>query len=77
MEPTEILDFQDRTLFLGSTRCRAADSGLVLEEPTAWLMTYRRGAIVRHEEWWNHGAGLQAVGLNDERAPVGRISNQA
>jgi len=65
MEPEEILDFQDRTLFLGWTRCRAAGSGLEMEQPTAWLMTYRRGAVLRHEEWFDHAAALEAVGLKE------------
>lgn len=66
MEPEEIIDFEDRTLILGWTRCRAARSGLELEQPTAWLMTRGGGGtIVRHEEWWDHAAGLEAVGLKE------------
>lgn len=66
MEPEEIIDFPDRTLILGWTRCRATGSGLELEEPTAWLVTRGdHGTIVRHEEWWDHAAGLEAVGLTE------------
>lgn len=65
MEPQEIIDFQDRMLVLGWTRCRASGSGLSMEQPTAWLLTWGRGAIVRHEEWWDRAAALQAVGLNE------------
>jgi ketosteroid isomerase-like protein len=66
MEPQEIVDFPDRTLILGWTRCRAAASGLELEQQTAWLMTWGDGmTIARHEEWWDHAAGLDAVGLKD------------
>jgi ketosteroid isomerase-like protein len=65
MEPEEMIDFQDRTLYLGWTRTRAAGSGLEMKQPSAWLITYRAGAIVRHEEWWDQAAALEAVGLKE------------
>jgi ketosteroid isomerase-like protein len=66
MEPEEIVDFQDRTLFLGWTRTRAAGSGLEMKQPTAWLLTYRAGAVVLHEEWWDQAMALEAVGLPEQ-----------
>jgi ketosteroid isomerase-like protein len=62
MEPTEIIELPGRILYLGRTCCRNR-RGLTLEEPTAWLMTLRKGRIVQHEEWWDHEAALEAVGL--------------
>jgi ketosteroid isomerase-like protein len=62
MEPTEIIEFRDRLLFLGFVRCHNRH-GLTLQEPSAWLMTLKDGVIVRHEEWWDHAAALEAVGI--------------
>jgi hypothetical protein len=64
MDPEEMIDFQDRTLLLGWTRCRAAGSGLEMEQPTGWLMTWGRRVVIRHEEWWDRAAALEAVGLS-------------
>jgi ketosteroid isomerase-like protein len=65
MEAIEVVDFaDDRLLMLGRVRCRAADTGIELEEPMAMLLTYRAGLISRHEEWFDQAAGLRAAGLD-------------
>jgi ketosteroid isomerase-like protein len=65
MQAVEVVDFaDDRLLVLGRVRCRAADTGIELEEPMAILITYRAGLIVRQEEWFDHAAGLRTAGLD-------------
>lgn len=62
--PNEVLDFSDdRVLVLGRIRCRSTDTGMELEEATGILLTFDRGAIVRHEEWFDQRAALAAAGV--------------
>jgi ketosteroid isomerase-like protein len=63
IEPQELIDFSDRMLVLSRIRSRARASGVELDEPLAHLMTFERGAVIRHEEWFGHADALEAVGL--------------
>jgi uncharacterized protein len=69
IEPQELIDFSDRMLVLCRIRSRARASGVELDEPLAHLMTFERGAVVRHEEWYGHVDALAAVGLPPGSAP--------
>ena len=72
------MDFaDDRLLVLGRVRCRAEDTGIELEEQMATLLTYRAGLIARHEEWFDHAAGLRAAGLDPRLYERGRASSPA
>jgi len=80
IEPFEVVDFaDDRLLVLGRVRCRAEDKGIELEEQIATLLTFRAGLIARHEEWFDHAAGLRAAGLDAYASSTsrGRISSPA
>lgn len=78
IEAFEVVDFaDDRLLVLGRVRCRAEDRGIELEEHMATLLTYRAGLIVRHEEWFDHAAGLRAAGLDPRLYERGRASSPA
>ena len=43
------------------------------------LLTFRAGLIARHEEWFDHAAGLRAAGLDAYASSTsrGRISSSA
>ena len=74
------MDFaDDRLLVLGHVRCRAEDRGVELREQIATLLTFRAGLIARHEEWFDHAAGLRAAGLDAYASSTsrGRISSPA
>jgi len=78
IEPFEVVDFaDDRLLVLGRVRCRAEGTGIELEEHMATLLTYRAGLIARHEEWFDHAAGLRAAGLDPRPYERGRASSPA
>jgi ketosteroid isomerase-like protein len=77
-EPFEVVDFaDDRLLVLWGVRCRAEKTGIELEEQVATLLTFRAGLIARHEEWFDHAAGLRATGLDAYAGSTsrGRISS--
>lgn len=69
IEPQELIDFSDQMLVLSRIRSRARASRVELDEPIAHLMTFERGAVVRHEEWFGHADALEAVGLPPGSAP--------
>jgi ketosteroid isomerase-like protein len=69
IEPQELIDFSDRMLVLSRIRSRARASRIELNEPLAHLMTFERGAVVRHEEWFGHADALAAVGLASRSVP--------
>ena len=72
------MDFaDDRLLVLGHVRCRAEDRGVELREQIATLLTFRAGLIARHEEWFDHAAGLRAAGLDPRPYERGRASSPA
>ena len=67
IEPLELVDLPDRMLVLSRFRGRGRASGVDVDEPLAHLMTFERGAVIRHEEWFGHADALAAAGLSGAR----------
>jgi ketosteroid isomerase-like protein len=64
-EPREVLDLGDRVLILLRESGRGKGSGVPVEARLAMLVTFRRGRVVRHEEFSDWRQALEAVGLGE------------
>lgn len=62
-EPAELIDFRKQTLFLIKVHARAGESGIEAPHELAISVTYRGGAIVRHEEWRAWADALEGLGV--------------
>jgi len=60
----------DRVIALGKTRLRGRGGGVEIEAPSALVITYRNGKIVRFEDVVERRKALEAVGLSKQRAHV-------
>jgi ketosteroid isomerase-like protein len=63
VEPQEIIDLGERTLFLVVGHARGKASGLEVTQPLADVVTWRAGRISRVEHYWRREQALDAVGL--------------
>lgn len=63
-EPEEIVDLGDRVLVLVHESGRGKGSGIPTEAQIGMLLTFRRGRVVRHQEFLGWDAALEAVGLS-------------
>ena len=72
-DPEEILDFGDRLLVTTQQRGRGSGSGVAVSEPVFQLFTFRRGLVVRQEDFLDRSKALEAVGA----AGVGPLALEA
>jgi ketosteroid isomerase-like protein len=64
-EPREVIDLGDRVLILLRESGRGKGSGVPVEAQLAMLITFRKGRVVRHQEFSDWGQALEAVGLRE------------
>jgi ketosteroid isomerase-like protein len=62
----EIRDLGDRVFSIGTLRIRGKGSGVEVTVPTAIVLTFRDGKIVRFEDFGERSSALEAVGLSKQ-----------
>ena len=65
LKPSEFIDLGDRTVLLADGRMRAQASGVPLAEAFALVTTIEDGRFVRHQEYYDHAAALEAAGVSE------------
>ena len=61
----EFRDLGDRVLVFGHVKARGRGSGVELDSSIAWVVTVRRGKVVRAEGFLNRADALKAAGLSE------------
>jgi ketosteroid isomerase-like protein len=61
-DPEEILDLGDRLLVTTQQRGHGSGSGVAVSEQVFQLFTFRRGLVVRQEDFLDHSKALKAAG---------------
>jgi ketosteroid isomerase-like protein len=61
----------DRVIALGKTRLRGKRGGVEIEVPSALVLTFRDGKVVRFEDFGDKRKALEAVGLSEQYAHAG------
>jgi ketosteroid isomerase-like protein len=64
-DPEEILDLGDRVLVTTQQRGRGSGSGVSVGEAVFQLFTFRRGLVVRQEDFLDRSKALEAAGLRE------------
>jgi ketosteroid isomerase-like protein len=64
-EPEEILDFGEKVLVTTEQRGHGSGSGVAVSEPVFQLFTFRRGLVLRQEDFLNRSKALEAVGVRN------------
>ena len=62
---TEFRDLGDRVLAFGTVRVRGRESGVEVTQPTALLVVFQDGKIIRFEDFGERDAALEAAGLSE------------
>jgi hypothetical protein len=62
----------DRVIALGKTRLRGKGGGVEIDVPSALIITYRNGKVVRFEDVVDKRKALEAVGLSEHDAHAER-----
>ena len=61
----DIRDLGDRVLAIGRLRIQGKEGGVELEVPSALVVTYRDGKIVRFQDFGDERKALAAAGLSE------------
>jgi ketosteroid isomerase-like protein len=64
-DPEEVLDFGDRLLVTAQQRGHGSGSGVAVSEPVFQLFTFRRGLVVRQEDFLDRSKALEAAEVRD------------
>jgi ketosteroid isomerase-like protein len=64
-EPEEILDLGDKVLVTTQQRGHGSGSGVAVSEPVFQLFTFRRGLVIRQEDFLDRSQALDAAGRPD------------
>ena len=64
-ELTEYRDLGNRVVAFGHIHARGRESGVVIDSPTGWVFTVRRGKLVRADGFLNPADALEAAGLSE------------
>jgi ketosteroid isomerase-like protein len=64
-EPQEAIDLANRGVVLGKLAGRGGGSGGVVDQPFAVVYDSKDGMIVRHQDYYDPAAALEAVGLRE------------
>jgi len=65
-DPEEILDLGERVLVTTRQSGRGSASGVAVSEPVFQLFTFRRGLVIRQEDFLDRSKALRAAGLEPE-----------
>jgi ketosteroid isomerase-like protein len=65
LKPAELIDLGERIVLLADGRMRGQVSGVPLAEAFALVSTIEDGRFVHHQEYYDHAAALEAVGLSE------------
>jgi ketosteroid isomerase-like protein len=65
LKPTELIDLGERIVVLADGRMRGQASGIPLVESFALVTTIQDGRFVHHQEYYDHAAALEVVGLSE------------
>ena len=63
-DPEEILDLGDRALVTARQSGHGSGSGVAVSEPVYQLFTFRRGLVIRQEDFLDRRQALEAAGLS-------------
>jgi ketosteroid isomerase-like protein len=64
-EPEELLDLGDRLLVTTHLRGRGSGSGVAVSRPVFQLLEFRRGLVIRQEDFQDRSKALAAAGLSE------------
>jgi len=64
-DPEEILDFGQKALVTTQQSGHGSGSGVAVSEPVFQLFTFRRGLVIRQEDFTNRTSALKAAGLRE------------
>jgi ketosteroid isomerase-like protein len=64
-EWSEFRDLGDRVLALGRVRARGRESGVEIDSPMGWVVTTRRGKVLKAEGFLSRDKALEAAGLGE------------
>jgi ketosteroid isomerase-like protein len=64
-DPEEILDLGDKLLVTTQQRGHGSGSGVAVSEPVFQLFTFRRGLVVRQEDFLDRSEALEAAGRRE------------
>ncbi len=64
-DPEEILDFGDKALVTTTQSGHGSGSGVAVSEPVFQLFTFRRGLVVRQEDFLDRSQALEAAGPSE------------
>jgi ketosteroid isomerase-like protein len=64
-EWSEFRDLGDRVLAFGHLRARGHESGVEVESPMGWVITVRRGRLIKAEGFLSRAEALEAAGLQE------------
>jgi hypothetical protein len=62
-DPEEILDFGEKLLVTTQQRGRGSGSGVAVSKSVFQLFTFRRGLVIRQEDFLDRSKALEAAGL--------------
>jgi ketosteroid isomerase-like protein len=65
LTPVEVIDLGDRFAMFADAEMRAQASGVPLSQEYAAILTVKDGAVVRLQEYFDHGRALEALGLGE------------
>ncbi len=64
-DPEEILDFGEKALVTTQQSGHGSGSGIAVSEPVFQLFTFRRGLVIRQEDFSSRSKALEAAGLRE------------
>jgi ketosteroid isomerase-like protein len=64
-EPEELLDLGDRVLLTAQLKGRGSGSGVAVSQPAFQLIEFRRGLVIRQEDFSDRSKALEAAGLKE------------
>jgi ketosteroid isomerase-like protein len=64
--PDDWTDLGDgRVLVLGELHMRGRESGIELDQPMGWVLSFRDGKLIRYDVYADHGEARRAAGIDD------------
>lgn len=64
-DPEQILDFGEKALVTTQQSGHGSGSGVAVSEPVFQLFTFRRGLVIRQEDFTSRTSALKAAGLRE------------